>query len=50
MVDFGEPIGREQAGRRPALVISEDGLNDGPAGLVIVVPITSTQRGLAIAP
>ena len=45
-MDFGEPIGREQAGRRPALVVSEDALNEGPAGLVIVVPITSTRRGL----
>lgn len=47
LVDFGEPVGREQAGRRPALVVSADDLNEGPAGAVIVVPITTTRRGLA---
>lgn len=47
LVDFGEPIGREQAGRRPALVVSADLLNEGPAGVVVVVPITTTRRGLA---
>src|SRR5688500_14512027 len=46
LVDFGEPVGREQAGRRPALVVSADPLNEGPAGVVIVVPITTTRRGL----
>jgi mRNA interferase MazF len=46
LVDFGEPLGREQAGRRPALIVSDDDLNDGPSGLVIVVPITSARRGL----
>ena len=46
LVDFGEPIGREQAGRRPAVVVSADGLNDSPAGVVIVVPCTTTRRGL----
>lgn len=46
LVDFGEPVGREQAGRRPALVVSSDLLNEGPAGVVVVVPITTTRRGL----
>jgi mRNA interferase MazF len=46
LVDFGEPVGREQAGRRPALVVSADGLNAGPAGVVIVVPVTTARRGL----
>jgi len=46
LVDLGAPIGREQAGLRPAVVVSDDELNDGPSGLVIVVPITSTRRGL----
>jgi mRNA interferase MazF len=27
-------------------VVSEDSLNDGPAGLVIVLPITSTIRAI----
>ena len=39
-------MGAEQAGRRPAVVVSDDELNDGPSGLVIVIPITSTRRAL----
>lgn len=46
LVDFGEPVGREQAGRRPAVIVSSDLLNEGPAGVVIVVPCTTTFRGL----
>lgn len=46
LVDFGEPIGREQAGRRPAVVVSADRLNEGPAGVVILVPCTTAYRGL----
>lgn len=46
VVDFGDPVGREQAGRRPAVVVSADPLNDSPAGVVIVVPCTTTHRGL----
>ena len=34
----------EQAGRRPVLIVSEDLLNQGPAGLVIALPVTSTMR------
>lgn len=46
LVDFGEPVGREQAGLRPAVVVSADGLNEGPAGVVMVVPVTSARRRL----
>lgn len=46
LVDFGEPVGREQSGHRPAVVVSADELNDGPAGIVIVVPCTTTERHL----
>ncbi len=45
-VDFGEPVGREQSGRRPAVVVSADALNESRAGVVVVVPITTTYRGL----
>ena len=44
MVDLSPPLGREQDGMRPALVLSVDKFNHGPAGLVIVVPMTKTQR------
>lgn len=46
LVDFGEPIGREQAGQRPAVVVSADPLNDSRAGVVIVIPTTRSRRGL----
>jgi mRNA interferase MazF len=46
LVDFGEPVGRKQSGRRPAVVISADPLNDSRAGVVIVVPTTTARRGL----
>jgi mRNA interferase MazF len=42
--DLDPTRGHEQAGRRPVLVVSDDILNSGPAGLVVVVPITSTLR------
>ncbi len=46
LVDFGEPMGREQAGRRPAVVVSADPLSQSGAGVVIVIPCTTTRRGL----
>jgi len=46
LVDFGEPVGREQAGRRPAVIVSADRLNDSPAGVVVVVPCTRARRDL----
>jgi mRNA interferase MazF len=44
--DLGQPIGHEPAFRRPALVVSVDILNNGPGGLVVIVPITTTGYGL----
>jgi mRNA interferase MazF len=46
LVDFGEPVGREQAGRRPAVVVSADRLNRGRAGVAVVVPCTTRRREL----
>lgn len=46
LVDFGEPVGREQSGRRPAIVVSSDLLNESAAGVIVVAPITTTYRGL----
>ncbi len=42
--------GREQAGRRPALVVSVDQLGTGPSGLAIIVPITTTPQQNPIRP
>jgi mRNA interferase MazF len=38
--------GREHQGRRPALVLSVDPFNHGPADLIVVVPITSKAKGI----
>ena len=38
--------GKEQAGNRPALVVSDDRLNQSAAGLVIIVPLTSKNKGI----
>ena len=44
LVDFSPTRGHEQAGRRPALVVSVDPFNRGLAGLVFVVPMTTRER------
>lgn len=42
-----EPLpGHDQGGRRPVLVLSHNLFNNGPADLVIALPITSRQRNL----
>jgi mRNA interferase MazF len=46
LVDFGDPIGSEQSGRRPAVIISADRLNQSRAGVVIVIPCTTRRRDL----
>ena len=38
--------GHEQAGKRPCLVISVDLFNQGASGLVVVLPITSNDKGI----
>lgn len=44
MGDPGPAIGHEQGGRRPFLVLSINHMNRSPAGLAIVIPLTSTNR------
>jgi mRNA interferase MazF len=46
-VNLNPTRGREQ-GIRPALVFSTDQFNQGPAGLVVVLPITGTARGIPL--
>jgi mRNA interferase MazF len=46
LVDFGESVGREQSGRRPAVIVSADPLNESRAGVVIAVPVTTAHRRL----
>lgn len=53
-VNLDPTKGREQAGRRPALVLSVDQFNHSPAELVVIIPITSKAKGIplhvAVAP
>jgi mRNA interferase MazF len=48
LVDLTEPPrGHETGGKkRPALVMSVDKFNHGPAGLVIVIPISTVPKGI----
>ncbi|MDD4170146.1 MAG: type II toxin-antitoxin system PemK/MazF family toxin [Desulfotomaculaceae bacterium] len=46
LVDLNPVRGHEQAGKRPALVLSVDLFNSGPAGLIIVLPITTREKGI----
>jgi mRNA interferase MazF len=45
-VDLDPVVGHEQAGRRPALIVTANLFNASPAGLVAVLPITSKHRPL----
>jgi mRNA interferase MazF len=42
-MDFDPQIGREQAKRRPALVLTDQGYNRA-SGLVVVCPLTSKRK------
>lgn len=45
MADPDPVVGHEQGGRRPFMVISIDRMNRSAAGLVVAVPLTTTDRG-----
>ena len=53
-LDLNPTRGHEQAGTRPGLILSVDPFNHGPAGLVVVLPVTTQEKGIpfhvAIAP
>ena len=46
LADLNPSRGHEQAGKRPCLIISVDLFNQGAAGLVVVLPITSKEKGI----
>ncbi|MDO8671328.1 MAG: type II toxin-antitoxin system PemK/MazF family toxin, partial [Dehalococcoidia bacterium] len=48
MVNLSPTRGHEQAGIRPGVVVSTNGFNRGPAGLAVVLPVTTTQRGVPL--
>jgi mRNA interferase MazF len=46
LVDFGPPIGHEQGGLRPAVVVGSPAHCRFPIGKALVVPLTARERGL----
>lgn len=46
LADLNPVKGHEQAGKRPCLIISVDLFNQGASGLVVVLPITSKDKGI----
>lgn len=44
LVDLSPVRGHEQGGTRPALVVSVDPFNHGPADLVVVAPLTTRDK------
>lgn len=44
LADFDPVRGHEQGRQRPALIFSDNEFNNGPAGLVVVVPLTTRER------
>ena len=46
LIDLNPVRGHEQAGKRPGLVVSVDLFNQGPAGLAVVIPVTTKERGI----
>ena len=45
-VNLDPVVGHEQGGVRPALIVSVNVMNQSPAGLLFVAPITGTDRGI----
>lgn len=48
LVNLSPTEGREQAGTRPALIISVDIFNHGAAELVVAIPVTSKAKGIPL--
>ena len=45
LVDFGGPIGHEEGGVRPAVIVGSSTHCRFPIGMAIVVPLTTRDRG-----
>lgn len=48
LVDLNPTRGHEQAGIRPGLIVSTDYFNSGPAGLVVIAPITTRKTKIPL--
>lgn len=46
LADLDPTKGREQAGKRPGVIISVDRFNHGPADLVVILPVTTRDKGI----
>ena len=46
LADLNPTRGHEQAGQRPCLVISVDLFNQGPAGLCVLLPLTTKKKDI----
>ncbi len=46
VVDLDPTRGHEQAKMRPCVIVSDDRFNRSAAGLVVIVPLTSVDRGI----
>lgn len=45
-IDLGNPLGSEQGGRRPAVVVASELHCEFPIEMTLMVPLTARQRGL----
>lgn len=45
LADLGEPVGHEQALRRPVVVVSAEPWLESNPPVIAVIPVTRTQRG-----
>ena len=48
LVDLSPTKGHEKSVRRPGLVVSVDLFNHGPAGLVVLLPISTVAKGVPL--
>jgi mRNA interferase MazF len=48
VADLSTTRGHEQSGRRPCLVLSTDIFNHGPAGLTVIIPLTTRDKRIPI--
>jgi mRNA interferase MazF len=46
LIKLGPTQGHEQAGKRLGLVMSVDLFNHGPAGIVVIIPMTTIAKGI----
>lgn len=48
LADLDPVRGHEQAGRRPVIVVSHDTLNQGPAELALVIPLSTVDKKIPL--